>query len=145
MSGRAARRRAREFALQGIYQWLLADNSVTDIEAHMRSVSGFERADEALFGEIIRAVLRDADSLRTAFVPFLSRPLEALSPVEHAILLLSSHELLHCPQTPVRVVLNEGIELAKAYGGIEGHKFINGVLDKLAAQVRTSEMAARTD
>ncbi|HRD35805.1 MAG TPA: transcription antitermination factor NusB [Rhodocyclaceae bacterium] len=140
MSGKAARRRAREFALQGIYQWLLSNNSATSIEAHFAQVSGFDKADRELFIELLRGCINNRDALQAGFAPFLSRGVDELSPVEHAILLLSAHELEHRPETPYRVIINEAIELAKAYGGTDGHRFVNGVLDKLAARLRATEV-----
>lgn len=143
---RSARHRAREFALQGIYQWLLSGNSAAQIEQHMTQVSAFDKADGELFRALLHGSLADADELRAAFTPYLARPLAEVSPVEHALLLLAAHELKAHPQTPYRVVLNEAVELAKEYGGTDGHKFINGVVDKLAARLRECEVrAARSD
>ena len=143
---RSARRRAREFALQGIYQWLVSGNSVAPIEEHMSQVTAFDKADAALFRALLRGSIADAESLREAFAPHLARPLAEVSPVEHALLLMAAHELKSHPETPYRVVLNEAIELAKEYGATDGHKFINGVVDKLAASLRTVEIqAARQD
>ena len=145
MSAKAARRRAREFALQGVYQWLLSSNSATSIEAHFAQVTGFDKADRELFIELLRGTINNKDALQTRFAPFLSRGVNELSPVEHAILLLSTHELEHRPETPYRVIINEAIELAKAYGGTDGHRFVNGVLDKLAAQLRPTEVGMPRD
>lgn len=142
MNGKSPRRRAREFALQGIYQWLLSGNSVSVIEDHMSQVSGFDKADRQLFVELLRGTLNNVDALQSEFAPFVDRPLAELSPVERAILLLATHELKHRIETPYRVVINEAIELAKGYGGTEGHRFVNGVLDKLAARLRTVEVEA---
>ncbi|WP_332673484.1 transcription antitermination factor NusB [Aromatoleum sp.] len=142
MSGKAARRRAREFALQGIYQWLLSGNSVPVIEDHVAQVTGFDRADRELFVSLLRGTLNNVESLQAEFEPFIHRPVHELSPVERAILLLGTHELKHGLDTPYRVIINEAIELAKGYGGTEGHRFVNGVLDKLAAKLRATEIAA---
>ena len=142
MSGKAARRRAREFALQGIYQWLLSANSIPVIEDHVAQVSGFERADRELFVSLLRGTLNNVESLQAEFEPFIHRPVHELSPVERAILLLGTHELKHSLDTPYRVIINEAIELAKGYGGTEGHRFVNGVLDKLAAKLRATEISA---
>lgn len=142
MSGKAARRRAREFALQGIYQWLLSGNSVPMIEAHIAQVSGFDKADRELYISLLRGTLANVGSLQEDFTPFIHRPVDELSPVERAILLLGTHELRHNIETPYRVIINEAIELAKGYGGTDGHRFINGVLDKLAAKLRADEISA---
>ena len=139
---RSARRRAREFALQGIYQWLLSHNSVTLIEQHMSQVTAFDKADGELFRALLHGAIGDADALRAAIAPHLSRPLAEVSPVEHALLLLAGHELKSHFETPYRVVMNEAIELAKEYGATDGHKFVNGVVDKLAARFREVEVEA---
>lgn len=136
---KSARRRAREFALQGIYQWLLSGNSVAVIEQHMSQVAAFDKADGELFRALLRGAIGDAESLREALRPHLARALDDVSPVEHALLLLAAHELKSHPETPYRVVINEAIELAKEYGGTEGHKFVNGVIDKLATSFRSVE------
>ena len=145
MSGKAARRRAREFALQGIYQWLLSGNSVPVIEDHIAQVTGFDKADRELFISLLRGTLGNFESLQEEFVPFIHRSVEELSPVERAILLLATQELKHGIDTPYRVIINEAIELAKGYGGTEGHRFVNGVLDKLAAKLRAVEVNAAKD
>jgi len=142
MTGKAARRRAREFALQGVYQWLLSGNSVAMIEDHVSEAGGFEKADLAFFRRVLRGTVDQADALREAFAPFIHRGVEELSPVEHAILLLASYELKNDIETPYRVVINEAIELAKEYGGTDGHRFVNGVLDRLAAGLRSIEVEA---
>ena len=142
MSGKAARRRAREFALQGIYQWLLSGNSLPVIEDHVAQVSGFDKADRELFISLLRGTLANVETLQEEFTPFIHRPVNELSPVERAILLLATHELKHNIETPYRVIINEAIELAKGYGGTDGHRFVNGVLDKLAAKLRAPEVNA---
>lgn len=142
MSGKAARRRAREFALQGIYQWLLSGNSIAIIEDHVSQVAGFEKADRELFVSLVRGTIANMGALQDEFVPFIHRKVEELSPIERAILLLGTHELKHGLDTPYRVIINEAIELAKGYGGTDGHRFVNGVLDKLAAKLRPLEVNA---
>lgn len=143
-SGRAARHRARALALQGIYQWLLSGNSVSSVQAHLEAEGAdIAQLDHALFASLLRGAIAAADDLRASFAPLLSRPVAELSPVEHAILLLGAHELRNDLHTPYRVVINEAIELAKEYGGTDGHRFVNGVLDKLAAQLRPEEARNR--
>ncbi len=142
MNGKAARRRAREFALQGVYQWLLSGNDIAPIEDHISQVGGFEQADHEFFMRVLRATVANAEALRADFAPFIHRGVDELSPVEHAILLIGTHELKNDLDTPYRVVINEAIELAKEYGGTDGHRFVNGVLDRLAAQLRTVEVEA---
>lgn len=145
---RSARRRSREFALQAIYAWLLQsgpDNTGADdiglIEAHVRENQEFTQADARWFDTLWSGVTRDAAELRSLFTPFIDRPLEELSPVEHGILLIGSFELSHQPDVPYRVAINEAVELAKSFGGTDGFKFINGVLDRVAAQVRQAEVS----
>ncbi|HRQ55826.1 MAG TPA: transcription antitermination factor NusB [Azoarcus taiwanensis] len=142
MSGKAARRRAREFALQGIYQWLLSGNSVPVIEEHIEQATGFDKADREFFVGLMRGAVDQIDELQAEFAPFIHREVHELSPVERAILLLATFELKHHIEIPYRVVINEAIELAKSYGGTDGHRFVNGVLDKLAAHLRAIEVEA---
>ena len=134
------RHRAREFAVQGLYQWQLTGHETPEIEAHLMETAGFEKADYGLFTALFRGTLKEAFELRTDIEPLLDRAFADLSPVERAILLLASFEFKHQLETPYRVVLNEAIELAKAYGGTDGHKYVNGVLDKLAARLRATEV-----
>lgn len=143
-TGKMARRRARELALQGVYQWLLSGNAMTTVQRHIEAeAEDLDKVDRELFVSLLRGVLENADELRAAFAPLIHRPVGELSPIEHAILLLGTHELRHNIETPYRVVINEAIELAKGYGGTDGHKFVNGVLDKLAASLRALEVEAR--
>jgi N utilization substance protein B len=139
---RNSRRLAREFAVQGLYEWLLAGNDVRAIEHRLAELKTFDRADRPLLDSILNGVIREAGDLDARLEPFLDRPIAALSPVEHAVLLVGAYELVHRIETPYRVVINEAVELAKAYGGTDGHKYVNGVLDRLAAQVREIEVQA---
>ncbi len=142
--GRQARHRARALAVQGIYQWLLSSNTISSVQAHLEAeTEDIEQVDRKLFSTLLRGTIDDAETLRASFAPLLSRPVAELSPVEHAILLLGAYELRHDLHTPYRVVINEAIELAKEYGGTDGHRFVNGVLDRLAAQLRSTEIEAR--
>ena len=142
-TSKMARRRARELALQGVYQWLLSGNSASTVQRHLESeTENLDKIDRELFVSLLRGATGTADELRDCFTPLLSRPVVELSPIEHAILLLGAHELRHNLETPYRVVINEAIELAKGYGGTDGHKFVNGVLDKLAARLRPEEVEA---
>ncbi len=145
-NARSARRRAREFALQGVYAWLLrGDDSLQDageIDAHIRDDDEFSEADASWYKTLLHGVLREAPALRERFLPYVDRPLEELSPVEHAILLIGSFELIHHVEVPYKVAINEAVELAKSFGGTDGFKFVNGVLDKMAADVRPAETAA---
>jgi len=145
---RSARRRARELTLQALYSWLVQsraqDNPSAElgaIEAHLRDDPEFGQADQKWFQLLWQGCTRRADGLRDAFMPFVDRPIEELSPVEHGVLLIGTFELTHQVEVPYRVAINEAVELAKSFGGTDGFKFINGVLDKVAAQTRPAEVA----
>ncbi len=139
---RTPRHRAREFALQGLYQWLMSNEDAGVIDAHIRNAHGFDKADREHFDALLHGAIRDAASLRADIVPFIDRAIEQLSPIEHAAMLIGAYELKHHIEIPYRVVINEAVELAKSFGGIDGHKYVNGVLDKLAAQLRAPEVGA---
>ena len=142
MATKNSRRLAREFALQGVYEWLVAGNDLRAIEHRLAELKNFEQADRPLLDSILAGVVREAGALDARLVPYLDRAVTALSPVEHAVLLVGAYELLHRIETPYRVVINEAVELAKAYGGTDGHKYVNGVLDRLAAESRVVEVQA---
>ena len=133
------RHRAREFVLQGLYQWQIGNQDEASILAQAADVAGFEKADQELYRTLLRQTMADGDALEAALAHHVDRKWKEISPVERSILLLGACELKHCPDTPYRVVLNEAIELAKSFGGTDGHKFVNGVLDKLAVVVRPNE------
>jgi transcription antitermination protein NusB len=134
------RRRAREFVLQGLYQRQLSGNSPAAIRAQLIEAAGFARTDDAYFGELWSGVIAEYDALIELVAPCLDRRPAGLSPVERAILVIGAWELKRRPEIPYRVAINEAVELAKAYGGTDGHKFVNGVLDKLAASLRADEI-----
>jgi transcription antitermination protein NusB len=143
---RSPRRRARELAVQGLYQWRVGGQDEAAIEAHLMDNEElrdeFKRADRKLFETLLRGALAQAEALFAALAPHVDRKLDEMSPIESSILLLASYELTHHPETPYRVIINEAIELAKTFGGTDGHKYVNGVLDKLALKVRAAEVAA---
>ena len=141
---RPPRHRAREFALQGIYQWLLNQEDTGVIDAHIRNAHGFEKADAEHFDILLHGVIKNVEFLRSSIAPFIDRSIEELSPIEHAVLMIGTWELVHSPEIPYRVVINEAVELAKLYGATDGHKFVNGVLDRIAAETRSTEIQART-
>ena len=134
------RRLSRELALQGIYQWRQAQGDVRDIIAQLHETKIFIRADKVYFEDLLNGALQHALELQTHIQPCLDRQLTELSPVEYSILLLGTYELVHHPEIPYRAIINEAIELAKSYGGTDGHRYVNGVLDKLAATLRTTEI-----
>lgn len=136
------RRRAREFALQGLYQRQLSGNAPSAIREQLAEAGGFALADQAYFDALWAGVTGECDALVDLFAPRLDRRAADLSPIERAILVIATWELRHRPEIPYRVVINEAIELAKSYGGTDGHKFVNGVLDGLAASLREDEIRA---
>lgn len=142
-SSRSARRRARELALQGLYQWLLAGRDAATIEAQPLDGESQAGADVAHYRELLNGAIDHAADLRARFAPHLDRAVDVLSPVEHAILLIATYELQHRLEIPYRVVINEAVELAKNFGGADGFRYVNGVLDKVAAALRETEVAAR--
>ncbi len=137
---KSSRRRSRELALQGIYQWRLTNDDPEQIEKQIRADKGMGRYDADFFSKLLRGALTQHAELETAVTMHLDRTLDELSPVEFSVLLIGAYELIHHPEIPYRVVINEAVELAKTFGGTDGHKFVNGVLDKLAAQVRAVEV-----
>lgn len=137
---KSSRRRSREFALQGLYQWQLAGTEVKAIERQLAEAKGYEQSDHEYFAALLNGVVKEAQGLETELTPFLDRKAEELSPIERAILLIAAYELQHQPDVPYRVVINEAVELAKSYGGTDGFKYVNGVLDKLAVQLRPHEI-----
>jgi len=141
-AGRSARRRARELALQGLYEWLVGRADVAAIDAHMREQEGFERSDSQHFDALLQGCVREAAALDTVLGRHADRKTSEMSPVEHGILLIGSYELAHCVDVPYKVAINEAVELAKTFGGTDGHKYVNGVLDKAALELRPAEVAA---
>jgi N utilization substance protein B len=136
------RRLARENALQALYAWQIAGAPAGELVEQMRSLEGHERADVKFAEAIVRGVLERAEELRPLIGEFLDRSFESLSPVERGILYIGAYELSARPETPFKVVLNEAIELGKSFGGTGGHKYVNGVLEKLAIRLRPAEVAA---
>lgn len=139
---RTPRHRAREFALQGLYQWLLNGEDAGAIEAHIREAHGFNKADAAHFDAVLYGTIKQVDTLRSDLAPFIDRPLAQVSPVEHVALLIGAFEFKNHLEIPYRVIINEAVELTKSFGGVDGHKYVNGVLDKLAAKERETEVKA---
>ncbi|MBK5102912.1 MAG: transcription antitermination factor NusB [Burkholderiales bacterium] len=138
-----ARHKARELALQGLYQWLLAAEHADEIRAQLAEFKDYDKTDQKYLERLLNGVIADAAELEAAFSPLLDRPVDELSPVERGVLLIGAYELAHVPDVPYKVVINEAVELAKSYGGTDGHKYVNGVLDKLAARLRPAEVQAR--
>jgi N utilization substance protein B len=139
---KSARTRAREFALQALYQHLVGGNAAGDIDAFTRDLSGFHKADSVHYDALLHGCIDGASQLDSLITPLLDRPMAEVSPIEHGVLWIGVYEFQHCLDVPWRVVLNECIELAKSFGGTDGHKYVNGVLHQLAAQLRPVEVAA---
>jgi N utilization substance protein B len=137
---KSARRRSRELALQMLYGWLVNPADAQSVKREARLDEEFGKLDAALFDRIVNGVVADAAALRTRLAKHLDRPVAELSPVEHAILLIGAQELSAHPETPYKVIINEAIDLAKVFGGTDGHKYVNGVLDRLAAELRPQEV-----
>jgi transcription antitermination protein NusB len=138
------RRRAREFALQGLYQWQMNRASPAELLKNLSELEHFASADQDFLGAQLRGVIKEHEQLKALVEPLVDRKWDDVSPVEKSILLMGAWELAHAPEIPYRVAINEGIELAKRFGGTDGHKYVNGILDRLAAQARPDEFKART-
>jgi N utilization substance protein B len=137
------RRRAREFVLQGIYQWLYTGSSPAQVLKNLAEMDDFAQADRPFLEAELTGAIGDEPALRARLEPLADRKWDDVSPVERAILLLAAWELVHNPEIPYRVTINEAIELGKRYGGTDGHKYVNGVLDRLAGSVRPDEVAKK--
>jgi N utilization substance protein B len=140
---KSPRRRAREFVIQGLYQWQIGGQDEAAIQVQAESVAGFDKSDTALYSTLLSETRASAAMLEADLAPHIDRRWDEVSPIERCILLLGACELKLHPETPYRVIINEAIELAKTYGGTDGHKFVNGVLDKLAAVLRAAELRPR--
>jgi N utilization substance protein B len=140
---KSARRRSRELALQGLYEWLVGKTDVPAIEAHMREQEGFDKCDRVHFDALLQGCVAEAADLDAVLSRHVDRKTTELSPVEHGVLLIGAYELKHCVDVPYRVAINEAVELAKSFGGTDGHKYVNGVLDKTAGDLRPAEVAAK--
>ena len=139
---KSARRRSREIALQGLYEWLIAGSEAGVIDAHMREQDGFDKCDAVHFDALLHGCIRDAATLDAVLSKHVDRPTNELSPIEHGVLLIGAYELKNCVDVPYKVAINEAVELAKSFGGTDGHKYVNGVLDKAAAELRPTEVSA---
>ena len=139
---KSARRRAREFALQGLYEWLLNRADAGAVDAHVREQDGFDKCDREHFDLLLHGTIREAEAIDAALAAHIDRKVELLSPIEHAALMIGTFELMRCIEIPYKVAINEAVELAKSFGGTDGHKYVNGVLDKVAAEARRIEVDA---
>ncbi|GED21225.1 transcription antitermination factor NusB [Halomonas halmophila] len=151
-----SRRAARELAVQGLYQWHMTGKAVTTLEAEFRGQVAdedledhenwhkvMEIADLALFHELLHGAVSQQEVIDGHLAPVLDRRLDELDAIELAILRLGTYELGFRMDVPYRAAINEGVELAKSFGATEGHRYVNGILDKLAVQLRAAEVEAR--
>ena len=137
----AQRRKARHFGLQALYQWTLSDASLVDIDAEFRVDNDFRHTDGEYFQALLRGVMQDVESLEALFSPLLDRALDDLDPIERNLLRMGTFELKERIDVPYKVVINEAVSLAKKFGATESHRYINGILDKVASELRTAERA----
>lgn len=136
------RRKSREIAVKAVYRGMMNATELKQVLKDMAEDPDYNKADEAYFKALLSSVMTHMNELDEKIMQFVDRPMTELSPIEHAILRVSGSELMFDISIPYRVAINEGVELAKIYGGVDGHKYINGVLDKLANDVRAIEIEA---
>ena len=141
-ASKAPRTRSREFALQGLYQHIVGRNDATSIDMFTRDLAGFHKCDALHYDALLHGCIKLEEDLNALITPKLDRKLQELSPIEHACMWIGAYELMHCMDVPWRVVLNEVIELAKEFGGTDGHKYVNGILNALAPELRATEVKA---
>jgi N utilization substance protein B len=138
----ALRRRARHYALQALYQWQISRNALSDIETQFRAEYDFSKTDVEYFQTLLHEVPQHVGELERAFEPLLDRAVKDLNPVELTVLRMGAYELAHRIDIPYKVVINEAVALAKKFGATDSHKYVNGVMDKLAQQLRQIEVSA---
>ena len=141
-AAKSDRSRAREFALQALYQHLVGGNAPEAIDSFTRDLAGFHKADSVHYDALLHGCIAQSAELDALIVPLLDRKLEEISPVERSVMWIGVYEMRNCLDVPWRVVLNECIELAKEFGGTDGHKYVNGILNSLAPQLRAAEVQA---
>jgi N utilization substance protein B len=141
-SAKSDRSRSREFALQALYQFIVGGNDAASIDSFTRDLAGFHKADAVHFDALLHGCIEQAAELDALILPLLDRHLQEISPVERSVMWIGVYEMRHCLDVPWRVVLNECIELAKEFGGTDGHKYVNGILNGLAPSLRAAEVQA---
>ena len=134
------KRRARRLALQALYQWLMSNTELSEIEAQFRAINNMDKVDVEYFCRLLYGVPEQLKRIEDAFTPLLDRPIHTLNPIELTVLRLSSFELFNCMEIPYRVVLDESVSLAREFGSQDGHKYVNGILNNLAKEVRATEI-----
>jgi len=139
--GSKSRRKSRELVLKAVYRKMLNQSALSQVFLDMMEDPDYNKGDEAYFKQLLEVVTENFTAIDARLVDYIDRSIAELSPVEHAILRIAGCELMYDLSIPYRVVINEGVELAKVFGGTDGHKYINGVLDRFAADVRATEVA----
>ncbi|WP_131777440.1 transcription antitermination factor NusB [Legionella impletisoli] len=134
------KRRARKLALQALYQWLMTNSELYEIEAQFHASNDMTKVDSNYLHRLLHGVVNHLNEIENAFAPYLDRHIDSLNPIELTVLRLSGYELMFCPEIPYRVVLDEAVTLTKAFGSQEGHRYVNGVLNNLARDVRAKEI-----
>ena len=140
-----AKRRARKFALQALYQWSMTGQDLYEIEAQFRAANSMERVDTDYFCNILYGVPKHLETLETGIIAYLDRPIKDLNPVELSVMRLGAFELWHCLEIPYRVVLDESVSLAKEFGSQDGHRYVNGILNKVARVARALEIGLENE
>jgi N utilization substance protein B len=133
------RRKSRELIMKSIYRGLVNQFDIKQIQKDIHDDPDFIRVDEAFYNEILKGVFKNLETLKAEIVTYLDRPYEELSPIELSIMYSSLYELKYSPAIPYKVVINEAIEVAKSFGGVDGYKYINGVLNQAAEKNRKEE------
>lgn len=137
----SGKRRARKLALQALYQWLMSGSELHEIEAQFRVINNMDKVDSDYFCRLLHGVPEQVNQLEESLAPFVDREISGLNPIELTVLRIGAFELLSCPEIPYKVVLDESISLTKEFGSQDGYKYVNGVLNNLANQVRTIEVS----
>lgn len=135
------KRRARKFALQALYQWLMSGTDLHEIEAQFRTINNMDIVDGEYFCRLLYGIPTHVEALEASLLPYLDREINALNPIELTALRIGSFELFHCPEIPYKVILDESVSLTKEFGSQEGYRYVNGVLNNLAKQVRSVEVS----
>lgn len=141
----AARHHAREYAVQAMYQWQISDASINEIENEFLNHHIDKKLDMAYFKELIYGIPEHQALLDKKMITYLGRHIREIDPIELAVLRIAIYELIHRPDVPYRVIINEALELTKKFGSVDGHKFVNGILDRIAKECRVHELPQKKD
>lgn len=138
-----AKTNARKCAVQALYQWQMSGDSLTRIETYFLEEQHLKGAQKSYFSEIFHGVPKQLDVIDAALTEFVDRPVDKIDPVERAILRVGAYELIYRLETPYKVIINEGVNIAKEFGAEGSHKYVNGILDKVSQKQRAVEIAAK--